>query len=89
VLLFPNFQRSFGFTAYPFFERECKGKGLFISSQIIFQFLDFFWREIHVAFSEELPLFLKRTAKIHQLIFTTNFFAIFLFFRLTPESLMS
>ena len=33
MLLFPNFQRSFGFTNHPFFKRECKGKGLFISTK--------------------------------------------------------
>ncbi len=34
VLLFPNFQRSFGFTSHPVFERECKGKGRSITTKI-------------------------------------------------------
>ena len=38
VLLLPNFQRSSGFLSPPRFKRECKGKGLFISTKFFSAF---------------------------------------------------
>jgi len=62
VLLFPNFQRSFGFTSHPFFERECKGKGHFISTKFFFIYFskksESFGVKINL-FCEELTLFFK------------------------------
>jgi hypothetical protein len=62
VLLFPNFQRSFGFTSHPFFKRECKGKGLYVSTKFIFDFIRIIWRENQL-FCEELSRFLKAGCK--------------------------
>ena len=38
VLLFPNFQRSFGLIQTPFFLTECEGKSLYFTTQILFDF---------------------------------------------------
>ena len=38
LLLLPNFQRSFSFFCYPFFNCECKCTSFFISTKIIFLF---------------------------------------------------
>jgi hypothetical protein len=66
VLLFPNFQRSFGFTSHPFFERECKGKGRFISTKFFSIYFskntDHFGMKIKL-FCEELLPFLKADGK--------------------------
>jgi hypothetical protein len=58
MLLFPNFQRSFGRYQPPFFETECKGKGPFISTKFFSTYFpinpDSFGVKINL-FCEELP----------------------------------
>jgi len=43
VLLFPNFQRSFGRLLPPVFLTECKGKGRTITTKIYFELFSNFW----------------------------------------------
>jgi len=62
MLLFPNFQRSFGFTSHRFFQTECKGKGLYISTKFFFIYFskksEFFGVKINLL-CEELSSFFK------------------------------
>jgi len=61
MLLFPNFQRSSGFTSLPFFKRECKGKSPFISTKFFFIYfsikLESFGMKINLFWEELLPFF--------------------------------
>jgi hypothetical protein len=58
VLLFPNFQRSFGFTATPFFEQECKGKGLSITGKIISEVFSVFPSDSQMILLKNSPIFI-------------------------------
>ena len=87
VLLFPNFQRSFGITAIPFllslfahYFQDCKGRCLFISTKFFFDFLFKIFRNIRLKinlFCEELIVFLGRTAKVSDQCLPANFFVKF------------
>ena len=46
VLLFPNFQRSFGFTATRFFERSAKVRAILLLPKFISKNFEFFGYEI-------------------------------------------
>ena len=81
---FPIFQRSFGFTSLPFFQTDCKGKGLYISNQIFFCFSfkkrRVNWYENQLVCEELRPVFLRRIAKVRHSNFLPNFYSLFLNF---------
>jgi|GEM_PF-5336601 len=71
VLLFPNFQRSFGLVLTPSFLSECKGKNLYFNTQILFDFFESFFSQNRfkkcVKTIEELTPFCFGSAKVRTL----------------------
>jgi len=78
VLLFPNFQRTFGLFRHPIFRPGCKGKSLYEFNQIFLLFLEDFSLRFVTRFFEELSLFLKADGKDTRSYFITKFFFTFL-----------
>jgi len=74
---FPTFKDLSGFICHPFFERECKGKGRFITGQIFLAFFEKNRLTNLTIFCEELTQFFRRTAKIQLLMITANFISAF------------
>ena len=75
MLLFPNFQRSSGRILPPLFKRECKGKGLYITTKIICWFFFSFWSEFQLVLTRTKTIFLRRIAKIWWHYLPTNFYS--------------
>jgi hypothetical protein len=85
VLLFPNFQRSFGLILTPVFLTECKGKYLIFITQIFLYFFSLFFlqslskkikktKKNRVSIFKNYRFFYLRTAKIKGSSLLPNFF---------------
>ena len=85
MLLFPNFQRSFGLILTPKFLSDRKGKSLYFNTQIYFDFFEIYFLKIYwnfgVNFRRTNP-FLFGSAKVSNFIQLPNllitFFKIYL-----------
>jgi len=84
VLLFPNLSKIFWLYQPPFFQTDCKGKGLYVSNQNFLQFscenLRGNWCENQLVCEELCPVFLRRIAKVRHSNFLPNFYSLFLNF---------
>lgn len=80
---FPTFKDLLALLRHPFFERECKGKGRFIPSQIFSMLFEKNQRKNQNVTVKNLPLFFETDCKNKTLPNFNKFYFCFLF---TPSS---